>query len=182
MGWPALADNVFFEQLHFSVRKFLLYIEGKSVFLQLCRTYWFFLVLLSGVILNKSNFLFHTWSPWDFFKDSYHISQVFRLKILNIFNCVSLETVLRLFPILVTLLSMIQHVEVGTEDDLIGAFKCRGNCHTEEAGKIFAITTETRDHRLILWLKRFRCQETCLNLMDWDSAKDFHGQLRDLLP
>lgn len=34
MGWPGLADDVVCEQLHFPGRKFLLYIEGKSVFLQ----------------------------------------------------------------------------------------------------------------------------------------------------
>lgn len=68
------------------------------------------------------------------------------------------------------------------KDDLIGAFKCWGNCYIEEAGNISAITTETRNHRLTLWLKRFKYQETCLNLVDWDSTMDCHGKLRDLLP
>ena len=72
--------------------------------------------------------------------------------------------------------------ETQLKDDLIGAFKCWGNCYIEEAGNISAITTETRNHRLTLWLKRFKYQETCLNLVDWDSTMDCHGKLRDLLP
>lgn len=52
------------------------------------------------------------------------------------------------------------------KEDLIGGFKCWGNCHTEKTGKVFTFTMETRNHRLISWLKRFNYQETCLNLMD----------------
>lgn len=58
--------------------------------------------------------------------------------------------------ILVPLLSMISMKKGRLKDDLIGAVKCQRNCHTEEASEISAITTETRNHRLILWPKRFR--------------------------
>ena len=70
-----------------------------------CRTYWFFLILLSGVILNKSNFLFHTWNPWDFFLRAAIIFPKYwqKKKNLNFFSWVSHDTVLRLLSILVPL-------------------------------------------------------------------------------
>lgn len=148
-----------------------------------CRNYWFFLVLLSGVILNKSNFLFHTWSPWGFFKVSYHIPQVFRLKKKSMSSTGShMKLFWDFFP-LWSLSWVWYNMKKGRlKDDLKGTFKCQGNCYTEEAGKTLAITMETRNHRLIFWLKRFRYQETCLNLMDWDTSMDCHGKLKDLLP
>lgn len=182
MEWPALADNVFFEQLHFSVRKFLLKSEGKSLcrFVECIGSFLFYSLgsywtnLISSFTLEALEI---------FFKDGYHIPQVFRLK--KKISISSTGSHMKLFWDFFPSQSLSwvwYYMKKGRlKDDLIGTFKCQGNCHTEEAGKIFAITTETRNDRLIPWLKRFRYQETCLNLIDWDSAVDCHGKFRGSL-